>query len=165
MFNEVKKDLIPFVILEAHPDYKRPYVLPIFGMIEEDKLKDTILEKLVDFVYDRIDIDNLKNVTDVEKFWEDFYSDSYMDNTPWKATAILNGVWEYVSPNNEELFNALIKERTKIQNRVYMSSDSESDVETVESIILDNDSSEESEENEDSKELSMEKILEHMDDV
>lgn len=124
MFNEVKKELIPFVILEAHPDYKRPYVLPILGMVEEYKLKDIILEKLVDFVYDRIfDIDNLSSVKDVEKFWENFYSDSYMDNPPWEATAILNGVWEDVSPNNEELFNALIKERTKIQNRVYMSSD------------------------------------------
>jgi len=151
MFNEVKKELIPFIILEAHPDYKRPYVLPFFGMIEEDKLKDTILEKLVDFVYDRIfDIDNLSSVKDLEKFWENFYSDSYMDNPPWEATAILNGVWEDVCPNNEELFNALIKERTKIQNRVYMSSDSESDVETEESIILED----ESEENEDSQELS-----------
>lgn len=160
MFNEVKKDLIPFVILEAHPDYKRPYVLPIFGMIEEDKLKDTILEKLVDFVYDRIfDIDNLSSIKDIEKFWEEFYSDCYMDNPAWEATAIINGVWEDVSPNNEELFNALIKERTKIQNRVYMSSDSEDYVES------DEDEYKYKDENEDSKELSMEKILEHIDDV
>lgn len=81
-----------------------------------------------------------------------------MDNTPWKATAIINGVWEDVSPNNHELFNALIQERTKIKNRDYMSTDSESDVENVELILKD-------EENEESileDELSIEKIVEEV---
>lgn len=155
MLNEVKKELIPFVILEAHPDYKRPYVLPFFGMIEKDKLKATILTKLVEFVYDRI-FDNLNCVKDIEKFWGEFYGDSHMGNTPWQATAILNGVWEDISPNNEELFEALTEEKKKY--RSYMSSDSDNDVETVESIILEN-------QNEESDELSMEKILEPVYDV
>jgi hypothetical protein len=151
MFNKGIKDLIPFVILSAHPDYKRPYVLPFFGMIEEDKLKDTILEKLVDFVYDRIDMDHVNSVKDVEKFWEEFYSDSYMDNPPWEANAIINGVWEEVDITNIELFEALVEEKKK--DRVYMSSDSEDDTQTVESIRLED-------ENEESNELIMEKIIE-----
>lgn len=156
MLKEVKKDLIPFVILEAHPDYKRPYVLPFFGMVEEYKLKDTILEKLVDFVYDRIGIDNVTSVIDVEQFWIEFYSDCYMDNPPWEATAIINGVWEEVYITNVELFEALIEDKKK--DRVYMSSDSDNDTQTVESIILED-------ENEESEELSMEKILEPIEDV
>ena len=125
MFNEVIKELIPFVILEAHPDYKRPYVLPFFGMIEEDKLKDTLLAKLVDFVYDRIGIDNVTSVIDVEQFWVEFYSDCYMDNPPWEANAIINGVWQEINITNIELFEALIEEKKKY--RVYMSSESEPD--------------------------------------
>lgn len=115
--------LIPFVILEACPDYKRPYVLPIYGMVEECKLTDTILEKLVDFVYSRIDIDELCDLEDIDKFWDEFYSDYYMENSPWEAKAIVNGAWENVNPTNEELFNALIT----IKNEECTSSDSEND--------------------------------------
>ena len=146
MFNEGIKELIPFVILESHPDYKRPYVIPFYGMIEESKLKDTLLEKLVDFVYDRIDMDNLSGVEDVDKFWREFYSDCYMDNPPWEATAIINGEWKDVQPSNDELFVSLIKEKNK--NSIYMSpeTDNKSEIdnksetsdsnETVESIII-----------------------------
>lgn len=70
----MSKELIPYVILEAHPDWKRPYVLPEFGMIQEDKLTDFLLEKLVEFVYDRIDIENLNNIDDITNFWEHYYT-------------------------------------------------------------------------------------------
>ena len=42
--------LIPYVILEAHPDRKRPYVLPYFDSIEENKLNSVLLRNLVEFV-------------------------------------------------------------------------------------------------------------------
>ena len=155
-------ELIPYVILEAHPDWKRPYILPEFGMIQEEKLKDFLLEKLVEFVYDRIDIENLNSVDDIDKFWQHFYADCYMDNSPWEATAILDGIWENVSPSNEDVFNALIKEK----NKCYISSDeNENDndddeneesvksSETVESIIIEDN------ENELSSELAMELIF------
>ena len=153
-------ELIPYVILEAHPDWKRPYVLPEFGMIQEEKLKDFLLEKLVEFVYDRIDIENLNNVDDINNFWEHYYDDSYMNNSPWEATAIIDGIWDNVNPSNEDLFNALIKEK----NKYYISSDdndnndnndiqSVKSSETVESIIIEDD------ENELSSELEMELIF------
>lgn len=157
----MSKELIPYVILEAHPDWKRPYVLPEFGMISEYKLKNYLLEKLVEFVYDRINIENLKSVDDIDNFWQHFYDDCYMDNSPWEAIAIIDGIWENVSPSNEEVYNALIKEK----NKCYISSDeNENDndheneesvksSETVESIIIDND------ENELSSELAMELIF------
>jgi hypothetical protein len=154
----MSKELIPYVILEAHPDWKRPYVLPEFGMIQEDKLKEHLLEKLVEFVYDRIDIENLNNIHDITNFWEHYYDDYYMDNSPWEATAIIDGIWDNVTPSYEDQFNALIKEK----NKCYISSDeneNDNDIEsvksseTVESIIIDND------ENELSSELAMELIF------
>ncbi len=148
----MSKELIPYVIISAHPDYKRPYILPQFGMISEDKLKDYLLEQLVEFVYERIDIENLKNVDDIDNFWKHFYDDCYMDNSPWEATAIIDGIWENVSPSNEELFNALIKEKDKC----YISSDEDDDeksIETVESIVI------EDEGNELRSELAMELIF------
>ena len=159
----MSKELIPYIILEAHPDWRGPYILPIYGMTPQDKLDEVLLVALVDFVYYRIDIENLNSVEDIEKFWEDFYDDCYMDNIPWEATAIIDGIWRNVNPSNENLFKALIKEK----NKCYISSDeneNENDnddeneesvksSETVESIIIDND------ENELSSELAMELIF------
>ena len=132
----MSKELIPYVILSAHPDHKRPYILPQFGMILEDNLKEHLLEQLVDFVYDRIDIENLKNVDDIQYFWEHFYDEKYMDNSPWDATAIINGEWVSVGPTNEELFNKLLTYKNK--ENIYISSDTQDDSEsTTESIIND----------------------------
>jgi len=162
MFNKVINELIPFVILEAHPDNKRPYVLPFYGMIDEDKLYDILLQKLVEFVYDRIDIKKLNSVDDIKQFWKEFYTDSYMDNPPWQATAIVNGIWDDINISDEDLFKALLDEKNK--NKNYISSEDENyeniedDNDTVESIII-NDI------NEDSEELLMEKILEEVYDV
>jgi hypothetical protein len=126
----MSKELIPYVIMESYPDYKRPHILPIFGMSPQDKLDDVLLKKLVDFVYDRIDIENLNSVEDIEYFWENYYNECYMDNTPWEATAIIDGVWENVNPSNESLFKALIKEK----NKCYISSDeNDNDEESVKS--------------------------------
>lgn len=36
-----------------------------------------------------------------------------MDNPPWEATAIINGIWEEVDITNIELFEALIEEKKK----------------------------------------------------
>ena len=139
MFNEVKNDLIPYVILEAHPDYKRPYVLPYFGMIQEYRLYDFLLEKLVEFVYDRIDISNINSVKDIKYFWDHYYDLYYMDNPPWQATAIINGIWEDINPTNEDVFKKLME--IKKNTSSYISSESEdksiNSAETVESIIID----------------------------
>ena len=146
----MSKELIPYVILSAHPDYKRPYILPQFGMISEDKLKDYLLEQLVEFVYDRIDIETLNSVDDIQNFWQHFYDDCYMGNRPWEATAIIDGIWDNVNPSDEELYNALIIQK----NKCYISSDDdEKTIETVESIVIEDDG------NELSGELAMEIIF------
>jgi len=129
-------ELTPVVIMEAHPDLKRPYILPFFGMIQENKLKEFLLEKLVEYVNNKIDITIINSIEDIEYFWDNIYSDCYMDNSPWEATAIVNGVWENVNPSNIDLFNALIKEK-KI---CYISSDEDE----IESIIINDETNEES---------------------
>jgi hypothetical protein len=115
-------ELTPYVILEAHPDYKHPYILPEFGMIEEHKLKEFILNKLVEFIYDKNHIINVKTIKDIEDFWNHYYDKCYMANKPWEATAIIDGIWENVTPSNESVFSVLVK-RKQID---YISSDDES---------------------------------------
>ena len=105
--------MIPYVICEAKPDYKRPSIDHMYGIVEKSKLHSLLLEKLVEFVYDRIDLDKLNSIKDIEKFWYNFYTDSFMGNTPWSAAAVIDGEWEFVSPTDEELFEALMLEKNK----------------------------------------------------
>lgn len=105
---------IPYVIVEAHPDCKRPWVSTHFCVVEETKLHSSILDSLVEFVYDRIGgSECVKSVKDIETFWDEFYSDKYMSMPPWEATAFIDGKWEDMSISNKELFDALIKEYQK----------------------------------------------------
>lgn len=105
---------IPYVIVEVHPDQKRPHASTYFCIVEETKLHSSILDSLVEFVYDRIGgSECVKSVKDIETFWDEFYRDKYMDMPPWKATAFIDGEWEDMSISNEELFDALIKEYQK----------------------------------------------------
>lgn len=131
--------LIPYVILEANPDNKRPYVLPEFGIIQEDKLFQILLDKLVAFVYCKIDIETVNSIKDIEMFWEHYYDDNFMVNLPWNAVAVIDGIWKNVIPTDEDLYKAIIKEK----NKCYISSDDESSVKTLESIIIEEDMEEE----------------------
>lgn len=110
--SELTKD-IPYVILEAYPDYKRPYVLPRFGFAKKNEVQSVILKELVEFVYDRIDIKCVKSEEDIQTFWDNYYSNSYMDMRPWEATAFINDTWCNISPSNEELLQELIMLKDK----------------------------------------------------
>jgi hypothetical protein len=106
---------IPYVILEAHPDYKRPCAIQRLGLVEETNLHSSILDILVEFVYDRINIECVKSVEDIETFWSNFYGDRYMCMSPWDASAFIDGKWKDIYISNEELFEALIKEYQKAE--------------------------------------------------
>lgn len=107
---------IPYVISESHPDYKRPWLNQQFGSIDEN-LKDTFfVEKAVEFIYERIDAEDIESVDDIQKFWDNYYDDCYMDNSPWDARIYINGEWENVCPTNIEIFECIqrIKSGEKI---------------------------------------------------
>jgi hypothetical protein len=106
---------IPYVIIEAHPDRKRPYACPRFGLVDEMKLRSSVLEQLIEFVIDHVDLEKTKSVEDIQTFWDNYYEDNYMDMSPWEATAFIDGVWRDVSFSNAELLEGLIKKRQKIR--------------------------------------------------
>ena len=98
---------IPYVISEAHPDYKIPWLDQQFGTIDQD-LKDTFfVEKAAEFIFDRIDSEDIESVDDIQKFWNNFYDDSYMNNAVWDARIFINGKWKNVCPTNIEIFECI----------------------------------------------------------
>jgi hypothetical protein len=103
---------IPYVISEAHPDYKRPWLDQQFGTIDENLIDTFFVEKASEFIYDRTNNDAIESVDDIKSFWDNFFDECYMDNSPWDATVFINGEWQNVSPSNVEIFECLNRIRT-----------------------------------------------------
>ncbi len=98
---------IPYVISESHPDYKRPWLDQQFGTIDQDLKNTFFVEKAAEFIFDRIDSEDIESVDDIQKFWDNFYDDSYMDNAAWDARIFINGEWENICPTNVEIFECI----------------------------------------------------------
>ena len=94
---------IPYVISEAHPDYKRPYLLQDFGVVDEKLIDTFFVEKVVEFIYDR-NGEDIKSVDDISNFWYNYFDEYYMDNSPWDALIFINGEWKNVTPTDIEIF-------------------------------------------------------------
>lgn len=96
--------MIPYVISEAHPDYKRPFVSQEFGVIKEEEIDTFFLKKICDFVLEHADIQSLNCCNDVEDFFESYYSEFYMGNSPWDARVFKNDEWEHIIIMNETIW-------------------------------------------------------------
>lgn len=107
------EELIPYVILEENPDYKRSKIDHRFGVIEKRKLYSLLLIEIVGFICDKIDIEDINNIEDIKNFWHEFCSDAFMSNKSWSAMAFINGEWKNVIPSNEDIFEVIILHNTK----------------------------------------------------
>ena len=96
--------MIPYVISEAHPDYKRPSLQQDFGVVKEEEMKTYFLDRICNFILERTCHDNLKSQYDIEKFFHTFFDEIYMDNSPWDALVFINGEWENMTPSCEEIW-------------------------------------------------------------
>lgn len=105
---------IPYVISEAHPDWKRPYIDNRYGVIEEDKMDDFFLEEVINFILERYVIKQFQSVEDITDFFEHFYTDNYMENSPWKAYTFMDGEWIDATPDDDEIFEYMNKHREKL---------------------------------------------------
>jgi hypothetical protein len=98
---------IPYVISEAHPDYKRPYLFDNFGSIDENIIDTFFVETVSEFILDRKDINTISSITDIEDFWNYYYQEYYMENAPWTAMIFINGNWKSITPSNIEIFECI----------------------------------------------------------
>jgi hypothetical protein len=101
---------IPYVILIACPDYKRPRMIEDFGVCSKRELNSFFINKAADFVYEYYSYNNNFNeIKDVQQFWTNYYDGYYMGNSPWSSRAFINGVWENVTPSDIEIFDRIQK--------------------------------------------------------
>jgi hypothetical protein len=106
---------IPYVISEAHPDYKRPYLLQDFGVVHEKMFDTFFIEKVAEFICYRTNSNDIKSVDDITKFWYNYFDDYYMDNSPWDARIFINGEWENVTPTDIQIFECI--QRMKMEEK------------------------------------------------
>ena len=95
--------MIPYVISEAYPDYKRPSVEHDFGVVEEQEMETYFLDKISNFVLDRTGDDDL-NLQDINDFFDNYFEEYFMMNPPWSAMVFRNGEWENVTPSNDKIW-------------------------------------------------------------
>lgn len=95
----------PYVISEAYPDYKRPYLYEYFGVVKKERLETFFVEKLSEFIVERYGEEQIESIEDIETFWNAYYDDSYMSNEPWQSMVFIDNEWINYTPTNEEIFN------------------------------------------------------------
>lgn len=108
---------VPYVISEAHPDYKRPYLKQEFGTIEEDRFDTFFIEEVSEFILEREYINTINVVDDIKLFWRYYYDEYYMDNIPWEAKIFIYGKWKSVTPANELIFEHIMAIKNGDKNR------------------------------------------------
>lgn len=95
--------MIPYVISEAYPDYKRPCVEHDFGVVKEEEMETYFLDRVSNFVLDRTG-DNDLSLQDVNDFFDNYFDEYFMMNDPWSAMVFRNGEWENVRPSNDKIW-------------------------------------------------------------
>lgn len=111
--------MIPYVISEAHPDYKRPYVLQDFGMVKEEEIQTYFLDRICDFILDRVDENDITCENSISTFFNSYYDEYYMDNSPWEAMVFVDGDWQNVTPYVEKIWEhiQLLKNQEKVDKK------------------------------------------------
>jgi hypothetical protein len=102
-------DKIPFIISEACPDYKRPSVVQQFGTCYKSEIPDYFINKVADFIFERSDSDAINNLEGIKDFWQQYYSEYYIDNPPWEANAFIDNKWVNITPTDEEILERIQK--------------------------------------------------------
>ena len=74
--------MIPYVISEAYPDYKSPFVEHDYGVVKEEEMETYFLDKVSNFVLDRTG-DNDLSLQDVNDFFDNYFEECFMMNAPW----------------------------------------------------------------------------------
>lgn len=96
--------MIPYVISEAHPDYKRPWLHEDFGVVKEEELETYFLDKICYFILDSVSIETLKCQDDIARFFDCYYDEYFMSNSPWRAVVFRNGKWENMTPSSDKIW-------------------------------------------------------------
>ena len=104
---------LPYIITTVEKG-KIPYIYNNIGSIEEDECENFFLENIVNFVYNRLNLDEIESVKDIDNLFDNFYEykDFILDNEPWSAYIFRNNTWESIRPSNIDIYNKLMTQKS-----------------------------------------------------
>jgi hypothetical protein len=122
-----QNEIIPYVIMISYPELS--HIHHIFSSSYKGSLNADLLEQFVDFMYSRIDTNNLNSVKDIADFWINWINNNNncTSNSLWSVMSFINNRWVYTTPTDEVLFEGLIKERAR-RGSEYISSSSSDEI-------------------------------------
>jgi hypothetical protein len=107
--------MIPYIISKAYPCYKCPEVSQEYGAIKEEKLDIFFLRNVSDFIIDGLP-EEVNSVDDITSFWEDYYSEYYMNNPPYDVMIFKNDEWLNATPSDDQIFEFIKKPDNNYNN-------------------------------------------------
>jgi hypothetical protein len=105
---------IPYIVCTAHPDYKRPRVSVSQNQTTRETLIDDLTEAyfnaLVDELYYSEEYHGELTQENLDKFFENYYREHYMDNSPLDMNYFMDGEWHYFDQPPIEVLSEKYKE-------------------------------------------------------
>ena len=97
--------IIPYIVETAHPDYKRPYVSVATKQTTANQLETALIDAYYDALVNELYYQKEGPMTQesLDKFFENYYSETYMDNAPLSIMYFMNGEWRYFDQPSIEI--------------------------------------------------------------
>jgi len=86
---------VPYIVQTAHPDYKRPYVSLQTKETTYALLETTLIDEYYDALVNELYYQKEGPMTQesLDKFFENYYSETYMDNAPLSIMYFMDDKW------------------------------------------------------------------------
>jgi hypothetical protein len=97
--------IIPYIVETAHPDYKRPCVSVQTKQTTADKMETDLIDAYYDALVNELYYQEEGPMTqkNLDKFFDHYYSETYMDNTPLSIRYFMDGKWLYYDQPSIEI--------------------------------------------------------------
>lgn len=97
--------IIPYIVETAHPDYKRPCVSVATKQTTADKLETDLADAYYDALVGELyyDYEGPMTQESLDKFFDNYYSETYMDNAPLSIRYFMDGKWLYFDQPSIEI--------------------------------------------------------------
>lgn len=121
------EQLVPYVVILSHPDYKGSYVDPKFQLSTLGEYKKKIFNKVYRYLFNTFLCNyeiNKVTLKTIDNIFTGKSVEYAMSNNSWIAKAFIDGKWIDSNPDIQELLDMFIKDKNN-NNEYYTDEDDE----------------------------------------
>jgi len=108
------EQVVPYVVILSHPDYKRSYVDPKFQLSTLGEYKKKIFNKVYRYLFNTFLCNyeiNKVTLKTIDNIFTGKSVEYAMSNNSWIAKAFINNKWVDSNPDIQELLDMFIKDK------------------------------------------------------